>query len=119
MITQIGTEIALGQMRDEAFRNSQRWFPELHERGAWDQILHQMLGLVGEAGEAANIVKKLDRYGVDRDPAVFEMLSHDLRVELADVFTYLLNLCTLLGADLGAEFYAKQAVCEQRWGVKS
>ena len=113
---------ALADLQQQATRNSMRWFPELHARGRWEQIVHQALGLAGEAGEVANAVKKLNRLDAE---TVFQALAFGgehadqltgLADELADVFTYTLNLATLLGVDLESRFQAKQAVCEHRWG---
>lgn len=112
----------LADLQAQATRNSMRWFPELHQRDRWQQIVHQALGLTGEAGEVANLVKKLNRLDADTvmDALAFGGEHADqltaLADELADVFTYTLNLATLLGVDLESRFQAKQAVCEQRWG---
>ena len=102
----------LKAMGNAATANSKRWFPELHERPGIDQIVHMALGMAGEVGEVANIVKKINRYQVIRPGQ-----HADLAEELADVFTYLLNLATLLDIDLVTEFDRKQEICEQRWGT--
>jgi NTP pyrophosphatase (non-canonical NTP hydrolase) len=63
-----------------------------------------MTALVGEVGEAANVVKKLNRY---------RELREQLRKELGDVFVYLDLMAQSLGfsiADAAAEvFNAKSA----------
>src|SRR5262245_4404894 len=50
-----------------------------------------MTALVGEVGEAANVVKKLNRYrdGVPGNKVSEEELRSMLRKELGDVFVYL------------------------------
>ena len=60
--------------------------------------LYTTLGLVGEAGEIANKVKKAlrddgGRMSAERRAAVLD--------ELGDVLWYAAELCTALGADLG------------------
>lgn len=95
-----------------AVANSRRWFPQLHERSLLEQVVHQTLGLAGEAGEVANLIKKVNRTGGAE-------LGQDFADELADVFTYLLNLAELTSVDLESAFHRKQAVCEERWGPRS
>ena len=57
-------------------------------------IIWHALGLVGEAGEVAETVKKgiLHQHGLDREK---------LTKELGDVCWYIAALCTNLGVDLG------------------
>ena len=55
------------------------------------------MGLVGEAGEIANKVKKILR---DKGGIVDEETKKDLAKELGDVLWYVANLATELGVDL-------------------
>lgn len=57
-------------------------------------IVWNALGLAGEAGEVANLVKKgvFHRHGLERA---------SIRKELGDVLWYATALCTYLGLDLG------------------
>lgn len=61
-----------------------------------------MTALVGEVGEAANIVKKLNhvRDGVPGNKLTEPQLRHELRKELGDVFVYLDLMCQSLGFNL-------------------
>ncbi len=64
---------------------------------AEDAVTYTTLGLVGEAGEIANKVKKAIRddggqMSAERRAAVLD--------ELGDVLWYAAELCTVLGADL-------------------
>jgi NTP pyrophosphatase (non-canonical NTP hydrolase) len=74
-----------------------------------------MTAMVGEVGEAANIVKKLNRVrdGVPGNKQTPDELRAALRKELGDVFVYLDLMCQSLGftvADAAAEvFNAKSA----------
>jgi NTP pyrophosphatase (non-canonical NTP hydrolase) len=56
-------------------------------------LVWNALGLAGEAGEVADLVKKgiLHQHGLDRD---------GLKKELGDVLWYAAALCTRLGVDL-------------------
>lgn len=93
--------------------NSQRWFPRWHDgssevplRVAW------ALGLSGEVGEVANVVKKQIRDGRNGQ------LDDALGAELADVFVYLLLLADECGVDLIAEYEAKVKVNDERWNPR-
>ena len=74
-----------------------------------------MTALVGEIGEAANVVKKLNRVrdGIPGNKVKPKELSDQLRKELGDVFVYLDLMAQSLGfsiADAAAEvFNAKSA----------
>lgn len=92
--------------------NSERWFPRWHApdaavplRVAW------ALGLAGEVGEVANVVKKQIRDGENVG------LASNLGAELADVFVYLLLLADEDGYDLVAEYRDKVDFNEARWGA--
>lgn len=62
-----------------------------------------MTALVGEVGEAANIIKKLNRCrdGISGNKETREQLKCLLTSELADTFIYLDLLCQSQGVDLG------------------
>lgn len=55
-----------------------------------EKVLGATLGLVGEAGETADQIKKVYFHGHDLD-------SNKLKLELGDVFFYLYRLCDLHG----------------------
>jgi NTP pyrophosphatase (non-canonical NTP hydrolase) len=90
----------------EVRRNSERWFPKLHETE--DLMVFYSLALAGEVGEICNLVKKNMRY------SDFDLEA--IRLEIADVFTYLLLLADELHIDLFDAFQEKQMICEKRWG---
>ena len=69
-----------------------------------------MTATVGELGEAANVIKKLNRYrdGVPGNKVSEQELRDQLRKELGDVFVYLDLLCQSVGvsvADAATEVF--------------
>lgn len=102
---------SLPLIQEQALKNSRRWFPEVHATPD-TEIVHQALGIAGEAGEVIELVKKMHRSGDFSDP---QRIS-DLRHELADVLTYVCNLAEHYNIDLAQAFHEKQAICEERWG---
>jgi len=101
----------LNQLQRQCVHDSKRWFPTaipIDSPEQADQIkalMHHTLSLCGEAGEVANIVKKIDRGSLD---FAAEITQHDLAEELTDVFIYVLNLAGILGIDLLAQYMAKR-----------
>lgn len=102
--------MTLNELSAQAIANSRRWFPKLHT-STWDQVQHFMLGLCGEVGEAANLVKK-----VNRGDKHLSAILPDLSLELADIITYTLDLAACLNIDLDQAITEKVAICEERWG---
>lgn len=83
-----------------------------------DQITRDLVGLVGEIGEFANLLKKVGlalthpRYA---GPSLDEA-SPKLREELADSVIYILRLSTMLGGDFEADLLAKMKTNDDRYG---
>lgn len=105
--------MTLNDLRQHAHEKSQEWFPALHERPV-DFLIQSALGLAGETGEAVDVIKK-----AHRNPKCMAIDKAKLGPELADVFVYLLHLCTAVGIDLEAEYLAKSALNETRFGQQS
>jgi len=99
----------LSQLAAEMRANSEHWFPATHDDDLPLSVFYA-LGLSGEVGEVANVVKKMVRDG-DSDQK-----RADLASELADCFTYLLLLADETGVDLVAEYREKVLVNMARWG---
>lgn len=95
--------------------NSANWFPSNHvdTRSA---VTHCTLGLVGEAGEVANKVKKLYGYV---DQAIPPDLRDDIVGELIDTLIYNLVLLDEFGADIPYEVEKVIAKCVARWGAEA
>lgn len=73
-----------------------------------------MTAMVGEVGEAANIIKKLNRYrdGVRGNKESEAELCDKLRKELGDVFVYLDLMCQSLGftvADAAVDVFNRKS----------
>ena len=91
--------------------NSERWFPKWHGPDLGMPLtVAYALGLAGEVGEVANVVKKMQRDGESAE------LAEGLGAELADCFIYLLLLADEAGVDLHAECEAKVLVNEVQRG---
>lgn len=93
--------------------DSRRWFPWLYETQR-SALIHMTLGLAGEAGELANLVKKANRDGsiesltIDQADAMAE--------EATDVMIYALLFMHAVGRLPGPWLRIKRARNEERFG---
>lgn len=74
-----------------------------------DMLEQEIIGLMGEVGELANLVKKA-RLDVDRFSTAseaFDQITSGMREELVDIFIYLLRLFGLTETDIAAEYGKK------------
>lgn len=81
------------------------------------QLEKDLIGLVGEVGEFANLLKKVrlaTTHGAYQGPSLAAAASH-LREELADAAIYLMRLSVMVGGTLEADILAKMDVNEQRY----
>lgn len=76
--------------------------------GDVQELMYLSLGLVGEAGEVANNVKKLFRDGEKQE------LRDNLKKELGDVMWYMARLATTLDVDLTETINGNKAKLESR-----
>jgi len=67
------------------------------DKNASDEFMHLVLGLVGEAGEIAEKVKKLVR---DKNSDMAQLDRDDMAAELGDVLWYTVVLANFLGLSL-------------------
>jgi len=106
---QINTaQLILSEMASQAIADGKRWFPDTGKN-----LFFMIACMGGEAGEAINIAKKIER----GDTTYFDKhIQHDLREEIVDVFTYMLNVVHLLDMDLIEEYYKKRTFNEERFG---
>lgn len=94
--------MTLEEFQREAARTSAAPFPER------ERLLVQTLGLCGESGEVADIVKKHAWHGAPLDKAV--MVD-----ELGDVLWYLTDLATAIGVSLEDVAAANVAKLRRRY----
>ena len=85
-----------------------------HKLSDWS-LSDWMTELVGEVGEAANVLKKLNRIrdGIPGNKASEEELRAQFRRELGDVFVYLDLMCQAAGffvADAALEVFAAKSL---------
>jgi NTP pyrophosphatase (non-canonical NTP hydrolase) len=98
-------KLALGADAD-----SRRWFPKTA-----DDMVFMCLALAGEVGELANLIKKVARGTEKLGDA---KTQYAVQMEVADIFTYLLDLSILLGVDLEKAYHHKRSLNEKRFGPK-
>lgn len=131
--------IDLNALAAESLADSAAWFPGLHEQSRARLVNHFVLGIGGEAGEVLDVWKKADACQADQLRRL-ELLEPDealgllpscsthadgkhsrqaLEDELADLFTYMLNLAALLEIDLVAAKARKRRELIERWGEPS
>jgi len=92
--------------------DSGRWFPR-----TGNNLTVHTLGLVGEAGEFADVVKKAMRGSappikIEPDNPTRAVLIE----ELVDTLIYVGNIAALLQVDLEAAFNTKREINEERFG---
>jgi len=100
----------LYEMAKTAVRDSYRWFG--HAPASQD-LSNKVLCLAGEVGEVANLVKKCVR-----GDFTLREKTPELREEIADVFTYLLDIAGILEMDLIEEYNRKRAINEERFSTR-
>lgn len=100
-------------------RDRRRGFPVdfASDGGRLDQLMRDLVGLLGEVGEFANLLKKV---GLAHStpgyvaPSLSEV-NQELREELADVAIYLFRLVTILGGDLEQDILRKVGINDERY----
>ncbi len=110
--------LTFSEVTSANLRRCRKWHPGFPHDEAWS-LADWSNAMVGEAGETANVVKKLRRIetgyrdvnGHDRDA-----LLADLADELADVYLYLDLLATRAGITLPAAIVAKFNKVSERQG---
>lgn len=103
---------SIKEIQKTSFADSHRWFEDYHFNHTQHELrVHYALGMCGEVGELANLVKKVNRGDMDWEDAKMEIGE-----EMADVLTYLLNLAEDMDIDLEAEWASKRRQNELRFG---
>jgi NTP pyrophosphatase (non-canonical NTP hydrolase) len=81
------------------------------------QLTKDTVGLVGEVGEFANLLKKVElAFRIDGYEGVsLDVASAELREELADAMIYIIRLSKTLGGDIENDLLQKMAKNDQRY----
>ena len=100
-------------LEQQCLQDSDRWFgDQIPDIRSMRSLIHHTLALCGEVGEVANIIKKIDRGSLDARNAI---TRNDLAMELADVYTYLLNVAGIVGIDLEKAYNTKRGINDGRF----
>lgn len=81
---------------------------------AEDHLYNATFGLVGEAGEVADTIKKMQFH----KPKDKEAIRHDLLLEMGDVMYYFLKLKEIFGFTLEEILEANKSKLFERHGIK-
>lgn len=104
------------QISADRRRGFQVDFDSASERVA--QLEKDLVGLLGEIGEFANVVKKVRlaiAHAGYKGPSLGEA-APGLREELADALIYLMRLSAILGGDLETDLIHKMGMNDSRYG---
>lgn len=99
----------LAVLSNQALVDSDRWFGDT---GTTHNLAYMVLALCGEAGELANIVKKIERKSLNINDAETRFR---LMEESTDVLVYLLIIYRLLGVDPEKAYMHVRAQNEKRF----
>ena len=94
----------------QCLEDSERWFGDAPKKVHYS-LSFLTLCLSGEVGEAANVIKKVERGSV----TFVEEVKEAYTMEIVDAFVYLLNIAGVLGIDLEEKYYEKRAFNEERF----
>lgn len=110
--------MTLKELMDAQLHNNLNWFPEK----AYD-LKHHVLGMAGEVGEVANLIKKWDRGDFDLDevlpglgPEYATSYREIIGEEVIDVLIYVLSICAILGINPDEVLEKKNGFNAARFG---
>lgn len=99
---------SLVDIQAEIDQDTKDWFSEVDI-----DLGYLALALAGEAGEFANLIKKIIRDDLDINTKEFRV---DMAFELVDVLIYTSMLANLLGVDLAEAYSYKREINVTRFG---
>jgi NTP pyrophosphatase (non-canonical NTP hydrolase) len=108
MSDEVEPKFDLYEIQQQMKEDSDRWFGP----GTSENMTLMVLGICGESGEVADIVKK-----VMRGSLTIEEATPKLKEEMIDVFHYWLMVAGMLGMDIGMEYEKKRIVNEARFAT--
>lgn len=81
------------------------------------QLTRDTVGLIGEVGEFANLLKKADlTLRIEGYNGVtIDSVSPELREELADAMIYIIRLASALGGDIESDLLSKMSKNNERY----
>lgn len=81
------------------------------------QLTRDTVGLIGEVGEFANLLKKADLTSriEGYEGVTIESASPSLREELADAMIYIIRLASALGGDIESDLLKKMLKNDERY----
>lgn len=85
----------------------------------YNQISHELIGLIGEIGELANIVKKINLLidnGIEIKPDTVHEKEDGIREELIDAFIYLIRISDIFELDLEKDYLEKLEKNIEKYG---
>lgn len=100
----------LASLANRSLDNSNRWFGDTGKN-----LTTQVLGLVGEVGDLADMLKSINMEATSFSDAG---VRFQFNMELADVFIYFLNICALLKTDPKKLFERREQDNNKRFAEK-
>ncbi len=99
------------------FDKAHGWVPDTSSPATLiDALQHDIVGLVGEIGEFANLVKKVARDSALRSIGALVANSESaMKEELVDTLIYVVRLAADLNVDLEAEYMRKLELNQARY----
>jgi NTP pyrophosphatase (non-canonical NTP hydrolase) len=97
------------EIQEQCLLDSHRWFPEIA-----GSLSHHFIAMVGEVGEFADLLKKVDRGSLEFEEGGETHMQ--MSMELTDVFIYMCNIAALLRIDLAGNYHVKREFNEERFG---
>lgn len=95
------------------FDTDHGWTPEDTLNAKVQMVNKDLIGLLGEIGEFANVIKKinleLDRNNINAAESVYEKYQENLTEEVVDTFIYLLRIASHLDVNITEGYLKKLA----------
>lgn len=90
----------------QCIEDNKAWFPDVAP-----DLGHHLIGMIGEVGEFAEIVKKVDRGSRELNDETYA----EMALELVDVLIYLCSCASILNVDLAKLYHQKREYNDNRF----